>query len=344
MENARPVVNLSALSRLSNGSNPSPRRQTLLLLALLIAVASVAMIVLQRSELSLVSSDGIPLPFGAGDSVLKGSITKIGSKGVYPVTDVSFDSGETTEVLPVDTINFVLTPDSPTIAHGAPLSVALTSGKKSFGYKYTSRDAAIERANIAAATFAQRFPGQFFVSGEQRSFDTYISQFETDHGVKFLPLSDVTLDRNARSIVIANDAGTSVTTRGLLWCGDKITNGTEQCDDGNKLNGDGCNITCSIENGFSCSGQPSVCTRNPVCGNGKIEAGETCDDGNTNPADGCSAVCAVESGYVCTGQPSQCTLIVCGNGVVETGEECDDGNNINNDSCDNTCHLLAAPF
>src|SRR5262245_66603296 len=54
----------------------------------------------------------------------------------------------------------------------------------------------------------------------------------------------------------------------------------EQCDDGNTTNGDGCSSTCTIEPGFTCSGEPSVCT--PTCGNGVVNGGEQCDAGAAN--------------------------------------------------------------
>lgn len=33
----------------------------------------------------------------------------------------------------------------------------------------------------------------------------------------------------------------------------------EKCDDGNKIDGDGCSKKCSIEDGYSCFGNPSKC-------------------------------------------------------------------------------------
>ncbi|TMA57855.1 MAG: DUF4215 domain-containing protein, partial [Deltaproteobacteria bacterium] len=49
-------------------------------------------------------------------------------------------------------------------------------------------------------------------------------------------------------------------------CGDGLVEGSEQCDDGNTANGDGCSSICTLESGFSCSGNPSVCTS--ACGDG----------------------------------------------------------------------------
>lgn len=67
-------------------------------------------------------------------------------------------------------------------------------------------------------------------------------------------------------------------------CGNGTIEGSEQCDDGNTRNGDGCSAECTIQ---------------AVCGNGKLEGGEECDDGNTANTDGCSKKCTVETGYSC---------------------------------------------
>ncbi len=36
---------------------------------------------------------------------------------------------------------------------------------------------------------------------------------------------------------------------------------TEECDDANLQNGDGCSQSCKIEKGFACTGYPSICQR-----------------------------------------------------------------------------------
>ena len=101
-------------------------------------------------------------------------------------------------------------------------------------------------------------------------------------------------------------------------CGNGAIESGEQCDDGNRTPGDGCNAFCAIE--------PAI------CGNNLVEAPETCDDGNTTSGDGCSNVCVAE-------QP-----VVCGNAVLETNEECDDGNLLNNDGCSNICEFEIPEF
>lgn len=101
-----------------------------------------------------------------------------------------------------------------------------------------------------------------------------------------------------------------------ILCGNGILEATEECDDGNTTNGDGCSAQCKIEV--------------PVCGNGKLDPGEQCDDGNTNNNDACK---------------NDCTPNVCGDGVVFTGvEECDDGaNGDNGDGCTDSCLINFDP-
>ncbi|MEW5849173.1 MAG: DUF4215 domain-containing protein [Myxococcota bacterium] len=94
-------------------------------------------------------------------------------------------------------------------------------------------------------------------------------------------------------------------------CGDGNQAGSEECDDGNLANGDGCNAICDAE---------------PTCGNSRVNPLEQCDDGNTLNGDGCD---------------NNCTLTGCGNGVVTQGEQCDDGNAVNGDGCDSNCTLTA---
>ena len=61
-------------------------------------------------------------------------------------------------------------------------------------------------------------------------------------------------------------------------CGDGIIQDdlNESCDDTNVSNGDGCGSDCSIEDGWTCSGEPSIC-QPPVT---------QCNDGIDNDGDG----------------------------------------------------------
>jgi cysteine-rich repeat protein len=147
-----------------------------------------------------------------------------------------------------------------------------------------------------------------------------------------------------------------------LECGNGIVQPSEQCDDGNTDDTDGCTKLCEFtcepgeEGGnvnmcdptASCdeathtwvAGDPlpdgTLCDRGKgycvngvcvysVCGDGIQEPNEECDLGEQNG-----------TGGDCT---AQCTLGVCGNGTVEGLEQCDDGNTDNLDGCDFQCKV-----
>jgi cysteine-rich repeat protein len=61
-------------------------------------------------------------------------------------------------------------------------------------------------------------------------------------------------------------------------CGDGDVELGEECDDGDLDTGDGCDDECDVQDGFECSGEPSVCEISD-CGNGEVDAGEDCDGG-----------------------------------------------------------------
>jgi cysteine-rich repeat protein len=96
-------------------------------------------------------------------------------------------------------------------------------------------------------------------------------------------------------------------------CGDGILDRFEECDDGNVIDGDGCQSECAL----------------PLCGDGVLDAGEACDDDNAQSCDGCSDTCSIEVG------------LVCGDGILNAvcGEECDDGNTQDADGCQGNCLL-----
>lgn len=85
--------------------------------------------------------------------------------------------------------------------------------------------------------------------------------------------------------------------------------GNEICDDGNIINGDGCNKYCTPE----------------FCGNNIVDYGEECD-GTSSLKPGCK---------------SDCTFNKCGDGIQSPWEMCDDGNNVDGDGCNNLCQVEA---
>ena len=127
---------------------------------------------------------------------------------------------------------------------------------------------------------------------------------------------------------------TTTTTVTPPACGDGKVDDNETCDDGNKLDGDGCSAACAPEDGYTCTGAPSVCTT--TCGDGVVAGGEACDDGGTVGGDGCSEICTVQDGFTCTGAPSAC-VTTCGDGIIAGAEVCDDSNTTDDDGCSAAC-------
>lgn len=104
-------------------------------------------------------------------------------------------------------------------------------------------------------------------------------------------------------------------------CGNGDVEEGETCDDGETNDGDGCSEICEVEQGYECTGEPSVCELDDVpahCGNGMLQTptGEVCDDGNNTPGDGCSAACTVEEGYECTDTPMETSVCTATTGGI----------------------------
>jgi|GEM_PF-1851224 len=57
-------------------------------------------------------------------------------------------------------------------------------------------------------------------------------------------------------------------TLNLTSCGDNKVDAWEYCDDGDLTNGDGCSNSCQVESGWTCTGDPSVCTSENPPGSG----------------------------------------------------------------------------
>lgn len=112
----------------------------------------------------------------------------------------------------------------------------------------------------------------------------------------------------------------------LSVCGDGVVDErTEECDDENDLDGDGCDFDCTR----SCA-ESADCDDGDVCnGTETCSATSTCAQG-TPPANGTACV----DGGLC--QDGTCVPAGCGNGAIDAGEECDPG--ISTDgSCQSDC-------
>lgn len=252
----------------------------------------------------------LPVPFGtinSSSSPLGASLVDIGMKGDKRIAVVQFDDQEVSEPIAQDALSIVLTPRSGSsnasgFSTGAPMNLVLHHNKKLIGYRYTSLDAAAERAAAVLAdsgqpmTFSELFPGDFFASFQELQSGTTASPFAALHGITFHSLQNISLDLDARYVLVALDDGILFRARELQWCGDGVISGTEACDDHNNANNDGCDGICRIENGYICSGSPSACVPIPfVCGDGIKHPSEGCDDGNLFDRDLCSSTCAVQT-------------------------------------------------
>ena len=148
--------------------------------------------------------------------------------------------------------------------------------------------------------------------------------------------TDASVDVGA-SGASAGALDTGVDVRMIRLCGNGVLDPGEQCDDGNRTNGDGCSATCQIEAGWQCSipGQLCIpcgtngCDAGPVghCGDGIVETGEECDcgDGTIPVPGGCVGPNNDTTYGGCT---TGCTWgRRCGDGVVQAnhGEQCDLG-------------------
>lgn len=120
--------------------------------------------------------------------------------------------------------------------------------------------------------------------------------------------------------------------------------GTEQCDDGNIVAGDGCGPTCQLEIGWACGTPGTPCVE--ICGDGikHTTAPTYCDDAAKVSGDGCSSACGIEPGWTCTGGgPSAkdvCTEI-CADGkrFNSLTTYCDDGGTTPLDGCNANCEV-----
>ncbi len=107
----------------------------------------------------------------------------------------------------------------------------------------------------------------------------------------------------------------------------------EDCDDGNKTAGDGCEADCT----YTCNPETT--------GNAKCDDKNPCNGAETCAGVKGSAVCkagapladgaACDTGKVCI--KGVCAAPSCGDGKPQTGEECDDGNAKAGDGCEPGC-------
>lgn len=111
-----------------------------------------------------------------------------------------------------------------------------------------------------------------------------------------------------------------------IQCGNNIQEGEEECDEGDQVDGDGCDASCRIEE----------------CGNNRVDRYEYCDPGTGTAEDGFANFASEDCNIYCDWS-------WCGDGIIDEGydytseqafaESCDDGNNDNGDGCAQDCTL-----
>lgn len=102
-------------------------------------------------------------------------------------------------------------------------------------------------------------------------YETWSGQIALDTPGNVAVTYDSTLDPGRRLLRVVKLSG--VTGEDYV-CGDGVADGQE-CDDGNRVDGDGCDSNCT----------------HTGCGNRIITFGEQCDDGNAINGDGCGSTC-----------------------------------------------------
>merc|ERR1711871_1696964 len=147
----------------------------------------------------------------------------------------------------------------------------------------------------------------------------------------------------------------------------------EICDDGNRINGDGCSSSCSVEVGYVCEQALRMFTAGTCGNNGQTQVASKADceaaarqlavggtaastiDNSLWPA-GCSfwqsslfwnaaassQPCSRRAACVCASGIDTCAeLGVCGDGTKTVYEECDDSGLTDGDGCSSTCSVEA---
>jgi cysteine-rich repeat protein len=181
---------------------------------------------------------------------------------------------------------------TPARAGSTPEEKCAAAKMKAVGKKYSAK------AKCYAKAFGKSEPvSQDCLGKAEDKFDAAFTKAESHGGC--LHVSDVIPLEAKVDQCVADVVGD-------IGCGNGIIEGDEQCDDGNLVDGDGCDSTC--QSGLrparaGLRGRPDccsntcvggVCVPTPVCGDGITDPPETCDDGNLMSGDGCSAVCQDE--------------------------------------------------
>ena len=198
---------------------PASRLSPLKITALIAAVGAVSLVAAILVIGTLGPSSGIPVPFATKGSTLAGSVTFSETRNTLDIYDVRLTNGEISEHLLPDRVYIVHIPADSTIQN-LSLDAALTASGgvhavDYFGYRYSTATATAEIQHVSDASFAARFPAQFFASAIARAQDAahggMLAAFEAAKNVTFRPTDGtdplITIDpAGALYVLIINDA------------------------------------------------------------------------------------------------------------------------------------------
>jgi cysteine-rich repeat protein len=155
--------------------------------------------------------------------------------------------------------------------------------------------------------------------------------------------------------------------RGCIICGNSLLDGRETCEDGNTVNGDGCNSNCQNEACVAQTAPKKVCTTNADCGTpgsgytcvGMVSETRYCETWSIcEDSDFCTVDTCNDGQDTCVHTPKNCndqvpcTVDSCNGATGSCSNQvnnaaCDDGNACTDDICDaqtgcaNTANTLA---
>lgn len=122
--------------------------------------------------------------------------------------------------------------------------------------------------------------------------DGMADDWELAHGLSPADPNDRNADLDGDGYTELEEYLNELADTGEYGCGDGVTLPGETCDDGNRIDGDGCDSNCT----------PTA------CGNGIATGGEGCDDGNLVAGDCCSPTCVPEAGGSTCSDGDLCTI------------------------------------